>query len=64
MNLETIQKKKLALEEEFKKVDESRQKAQAVVQECAQTLIRLQGAYAQLAELEKELSDKPLEKVE
>jgi len=61
---ETIIEKKNKLEVEFKKIDENRQKAQEIVNQCAQNLIRLQGAYQQLAELEKEFDEKSLEKVE
>lgn len=61
---ETIIEKKNKLEVEFKKVEENRQKAQEIVNQCAQNLVRLQGAYAQLEELEKEFDEKPLEKVE
>lgn len=64
MDKETIVKKKQELEVEFKKIDENRQKAQEIVNQCAQNLIRLQGAYAQLEELEKELDEKSLEKTD
>lgn len=56
MTIETIQTKKLDLEEEFKKIEENRQKALTIVEQCSQGLIRLQGAYAQLVEIEKELT--------
>ena len=58
MNKETIQQKKSALEVEFKKIEENRQKAQTVVDQCTSSLIRLQGAHAQLVELEKEFDIK------
>lgn len=61
MNKETIVAKKAVLETEFKKVAENRQKAQEIVAQCTENLMRLQGAFAQLTELEKELEEKPKE---
>lgn len=55
MDKETIQKKKSALEVEFKTIDETRRKALTVVTECVNKMTKLQGAYEQLTELEKEL---------
>jgi len=65
MNKETIQKKKETLEVEFKKIEGTRQKAQDIINQANQQLIRLQGAYAQLLELENEFDegkDKNIEK--
>lgn len=55
MNKETLQFRKAALEAEFKKAEESRAKAQEIVASTTQLMIRLQGAFALIQELEKEL---------
>jgi hypothetical protein len=55
MTKEQLQQKKQKLEEEFKKTEETRLKAQDMLNQCVQQMTRLQGAYAQLEELEREL---------
>lgn len=65
MNQQAIQTKKVAIEIQFKKIEENRQKALAVVNQCVESLVRLQGAFAILTELEKESEEdtkgKPIE---
>lgn len=54
MNKEDIQKKKKELEKEFEKLEKMRQQAEATTQKYTEALIRMQGAYTLLVELEKE----------
>lgn len=55
MNKESIEKRKVELEAEFKKVEATRSQAQAVFNECTQAMMRLQGAHAELVKMEEEL---------